>query len=219
MSDKFEEDAPSSTVVIAVSTGIARRKLIRAGLAAAPVMLALKSQSALATGTGHCMPSVWASFKASPRTCLSHGVNVAGGTCNSHVYWKNQTTYPGFCGDPTQTRFHSTSGKTCPPFAQTTGSTFKNKSLKEICNLTGTDATTKLARHCTAMFLNYKSNSGSPIDTNTCQTIWMNCSSGGTYTPVTGAKPWTIDQCNDYFDFVCGINNPRNPPLGIPICT
>lgn len=216
MSENSENDATSPLLDAAASAGIARRKLIRAGLVAAPVMLALKSQSALATGTpGHCMPSVWASFKASPKVCLSHGVTIAGGTCNSHVYWKDKTSYPNFCNDHTKTRFHdySSSGKYCPPFD---GTKFGSKNLKEICNLTETDEQTKLAKHCTAIFLNCKAGYDSPIDATTCRNIWK---SGGVYTPAPGATPWNINQCNDYFDFICGIPNPRNPPFGIPACT
>jgi len=218
MSEEFEKDSPSSAAVVAAATGIARRKLIRAGLAAAPVMLALKSQSALANGT-QCLPSVWSSFKAAKRGCLSHGVTYTGGTCHPYNYWATQNSYPNFCNNYKNTRFHSSTkgGTYCPPFG---GTNYGSKNLRDICNLTGTDAVTKLAKHCTAMFLNCKqSPSTCPVDARTCQTIWSQCSTGGTWVPCTGATAWNIDDCNDYFDYVCGIPNARNPPTGLPLCT
>lgn len=209
-------EAQGSPGASTVEAGVARRRLIRAGLAAAPVMLGLKSQSALAGGTtNHVKPSVWCSLKATTNGCLSHGGGHAGGTCDSYKTWSAQTSYPNFCNDYRQTRFHWTTGKVYPPFS---GYAFTGKNCKEVLSLSGATPAEKLARHCMAMFLNAKtSTANSPISTTTCKTIWQSCSGGGTWTPAFGGPAWTIHDCNDYFDYICGISNPKNPPLN-PVC-
>src|SRR5665647_3738802 len=80
--------APVTPVKNSMSgAAVSRRRLIRAGLSAAPVMLALKSQSVLAADI--CIkPSAFSSLTAANMK-LSRMPNPAGYTCFSHGYWKN----------------------------------------------------------------------------------------------------------------------------------
>ncbi len=216
MQENPKTEGRNSVAEPVAPAGMDRRSLIRAGLAGAPVLLGLTSKSAMA-GTTHVTCSVWSSFKASSKSCLSHGALTGGGTCKSYNYWKGQTYYPNFCSDYRNSRFHSVTNKYCPPFSGSKYGT--GYTMRDICNLGGTTAVDKLARHCAALYLSAKEDSAScPITTSTCRTIWQNCSAGGTWTPYAGATPWTIDDCNDYFDYVCGISNGRNPAGAIPVC-
>ena len=65
--NKIESEALKESVDLVPSAGIARRRLLRAGLAAAPVVLAVSGRSAMATAaTGNCAkglsPMAWNSI-------------------------------------------------------------------------------------------------------------------------------------------------------------
>lgn len=188
-----------------VEAGIARRRLIRAGLAAAPVMLGLKSQSALATGTTHISCSAWASLSAAKGCHSSHTQHHAGGTCNNYDYWTSHQS--GECDKGFHRRTnhrHQTDYSKCVPFE---GSEFQDKSLRDICKgnvSSGDSKKDKLAKHCASMYLNLKVSGNCPFDEDTIKTIWNSCkNTGGTWTPFTGGQPWDRDDCNEYFDYVC----------------
>ena len=215
MSNKFEEEAPSSTLVAAVSAGIARRKLIRAGLAAAPVMLALKSQSALAGGTGqHLNCSVWASLSAA-KGCMKSHAPAPKSTCDGYDKWKSKDTrsFPK-CGY----KFHNDGKSTTQnvpfdgnEFRDSNGYSYSYHDLKMVCG--GLDSKGKsftgglnaekqlLAKHCAAMVLNC-SVGNSPLTETQVKSIWNSCKDGGTWT-LPGGGTWTRTQCNDYFNYVC----------------
>jgi hypothetical protein len=182
--------------------GLSRRRVIRAGLSAAPVLAGLKSQSALATN-GICTPSIWSSLKAA-NYCVSRGRVTQFSTCSPYTHWSTQNH--NACG----TKYHgSTSG--CAGFG---GTHFGTKTLKQVCGTTTTDKKSVLGRHCAAMHLNATlSSSSCPINVATCQDIWNKCGEQGvTWTPVTGGPAWSRDDCISYFDYVCGIK----PQL--PVC-
>jgi len=214
MSEEFEKNAPSSTAVTAVATGIARRKLIRAGLAAAPVMLALKSKSALAGGTGeHLNCSMWASLSAA-KGCMKSHAPAPKNTCDGYDKWKDKDTKVfQKCGY----KFHNdgASNTSKVPFI---GNEFRDSSwrgytyhdLKMVC--AGKDSSGRtfnvgdpekqlLAKHCAAMVLNC-SVGNSPLAENQVKSIWSSCKDGGTWS-LPGGGTWTRTQCNDYFNYVC----------------
>ncbi len=110
-------EAQGSPGASTVEAGIARRRLIRAGLAATPVMLGLKSQSALATGTTHISCSAWASLSAAKGCHSSHTHHPAGRTCNNYDYWTSHQS--GECDKGFHRRInhrHQTDYSKCVPF-------------------------------------------------------------------------------------------------------
>lgn len=88
---------PGSVVVAqSVDLGLARRRLIRAGLAAAPVVLALSGRSAMATGgcgAKGLSPMAWNSIAPGPNgTCVILSHNVGRNTLGkSPGFWKPNT--------------------------------------------------------------------------------------------------------------------------------
>ncbi|MDR3368469.1 hypothetical protein [Rhodoferax sp.] len=214
MSEISSQDASNSAVLAAAATGIARRKLLRAGLAAGPVMLALKSQSALACGTGgdHLQCSVWASLSAA-KGCMKSHAPVPGKSCNSYKDWAANTSnmYCNF-------KFHSATNNNVPfddtCFRDSSFSSNKYHSLRNVCAGTKSDGKTTftiaddlrkqlLGKHCAAMWLNYQVDN-SPISDAQCKAIWTACRDGkGTWTPTPGATPWDREQCIAYFEYIC----------------
>ena len=182
-----------------VASGVSRRKLIRAGLSAAPVMAGLKSQSALATN-GICTPSIWCSIKAA-NFCISGAATPPQQNyCKHHSWWSGS-------GHAACATYYHGANNNCAGYA---GSHFTMaRNFKDVCltanNSSFQTSKSKLGRHCAAMHLNYTVYpSTCPIDTTTCKAIWAGCKDGGTWTPVSGGNAWTQQDCLDYFDYVCG---------------
>ena len=189
----------------AAEAGLARRKLIRAGLAAGPVMLGLTSQSALAIGSStgsSCKPSIWSSLKAAKGCRNSHTDTHLVTYCGHYDDWTVSTHSE--CGK----KFHtSTSG--CVPF---TGSYHGTKTVKDVCRSTGTSAKDKLSKHCAAMYLNNTASTRPcPVDVPTVKAMWTACKDGaGTWSPAPGSVGWTRDDCNEYFDYICKGTKPAS---------
>lgn len=73
---------------VVVSASVARRRLLRAGLSAAPVLAALKSNTVLAGDT--CIQgSSFSSLKSANMTVSKGRTIDSSYTCKSHGYWKN----------------------------------------------------------------------------------------------------------------------------------
>lgn len=181
--------------------GLNRRKVIRAGLSAAPVLAGLKSQSALATN-GICTPSIWSSIKAA-NFCVSGGAPPQQNPCKPHSWWCNSSH------SSCNTLFHGTAAN-CAGYAGTHFTTTRN--FKQVCQTASVsglqDDKSKLGRHCAAMHLNATVYSSScPVSVSTCKAIWTACRNGGTWTPVSGGPAWTRSDCIAYFDYVCGIKS------------
>jgi hypothetical protein len=198
MLENSKNETQSSLSGFAIDGGLARRRLIRAGLVAAPVMLALKSQSALATGATHMSCSAWASLSAAKGCHSSHTQQQVGMTCKNYDYW------PTISHSECNKRFHRHSDyRKCVPFD---GSEYGDKLLKDICKgivTTGDSRRDKLSRHCASMYLNLRIEGNCPFDEATIKSIWNHCKNGGSWTPPTGGTPWDRDDCNEYFDYVC----------------
>jgi hypothetical protein len=202
-----------------IDAGLARRRLIRAGLAAAPVMLGLKTQSALAYGSsgGHCKPSVWSSLKGAKGCHSSHSVDHGGNTCHHHSDWA--LSNHSECGK----KYHQHSSNFHVPFAGSDCTQVGKPvpTLKEVCkgyygsnsgNLVTSGDTKKdlLAKHCAAMYLNIKVDNKCPIDEPTVHNIWNNCKNNGVWTPPSGGNSWSRDDCIEYFEYVCKGTKPSS---------
>ncbi len=210
--------------------GVSRRRLVRAGLAAAPVMLVLKSQSALATGTRdsgvNCKTSVWASLKAAGG-CRSHSPQTTTETnCRLYSDSKWGTETHADCDK----KYHHKSTRLARkevPVDDDANDDYcgVNSSMRDVCagkkrdsnnNVTNLSDSgkDKFARHCASMVLNIRVLKSCPVDEPTVKSMWRNCKNGGVWTPPSGGTGWTRDDCNEYFDYVCGVI-----PSGWKTCT
>ncbi len=202
MSENSKIQLPPSAPQASSVDDVARRRLMRAGLSAAPVVLALKSQSVLAGGDVCIKPSAFSSLKAANMK-LSRIPNQ-GWTCYSHGYWKNHT-HP----DPYQTldkSFFLLPARTSPQisagFSWNPGGWYTNKTLIEILNEGGSANSVNLARHVVGTFLTAVSLADDTtkvlLTTSQCRQIW---DSQGTWSPVAGAT-WTFADWMAYFDYI-----------------
>ncbi len=226
MSDKWSDklsdtsvnsiDPAASPVSQVAAAGVARRRLIRAGLASAPVLMGLKGTSALATGstptfpTNHnCIkPSAFASVYA-----LANGATLSHAPqkdwkCASHGFWKN-SAHPAPYADKTKSFFSSKpsgapSGSIVAGFANVGG--MGGKTIQQVLEVTG-GGTNALARHVAGCFLTAVKFEGQFIGgvpaailtQDQCRTIWAG---QGVWTPIAGGSTWTLAQTLAYFDYV-----------------
>ena len=183
--------------------GVSRRRLMRAGLSAAPVVLALKSNSVLATGTGggYCVkPSTFASLGAaaikSPNASQAPRVNT-GYKCYSQGYWKQNNTGLSPSDFKTKTGFlSSTTG-----FVNNPGSTYTNKTIQQVLEMSGGDHIA-LARHIAAAYLTARVYpTVAVLSVSDCKAIW---NSGGNWSPVAGDNSWNQAKWLDYFKLILG---------------
>jgi len=219
MSEISKIEAQGSPGMSTPEAGVARRRLIRAGLAAAPILAGLTSQSALATGVGsatHCKPSVWSSLKGAKGCHASLAIDHGGNTCHHHTYWAG-STHPD-CGK----RYHYHSSLVHVPFVGTdcTQSGKPVPNLKEVCSgkytntrwgsvTTGDSQKDLLAKHCAAMYLNVTVDKQCPIDEATIHSMWSSCKGGGSWS-LPGGGSWTRTDCIEYFEYVCKGTKPAS---------
>lgn len=183
---------------------VSRRRLMRAGLSAAPVVLALKSNSVLASTGGYCVkPSTFASLGAGaiklPNASQAPRINKSH-TCYSHGYWKNSNAGLVPADFKTTTQFLSSS---VTGFTSNPGGHFTGKTIQQVLEMTGDGAAVALARHLAAAYLTARVHSGTAVlSVDDCKNIWN--SAGNTWGPVAGDKTWDTDRWVKYFDFVLG---------------
>jgi len=192
------------------SAGVHRRRLIRAGLSAAPVLLALKSPSVLATTQHQCIrSSAFSSLRAAPNMILSHVHNPNGFTCYSHGYWKNHA-HPYPYTDKDKSYFLTQSplqlGYQSAGFVGNFGSAYTTMTLQQVLNMTGNNNHTALARHLVGTFLTAVAytDANSILTQWQCQQIWTNA---GVWSPIVG-QTWAKADWMSYFNYVYGSNDP-----------
>jgi len=200
ISSTAETDASAPTI----NGGVSRRRLVRAGLSAAPVLATLKSNSVLA-GEYNCIkPSSFSSLAAANMK-ISQGRTIKNDyRCKSHGYWKNNlgnlANYGNGKNYKTETLFISNvTGFTLNPSGAFTG-----KSLQQVLEMPGNDSNTALARHVTAAFLSAVSAANDPdlviLTKLDCQKIW---NGQGVWT-TSGGVSFTLAQTMAYFQEVFG---------------
>lgn len=200
MSDT-ERPNPTPLDDTTASHGLSRRRLVRAGLSAAPVMAALKSNTVLAGGSGHsCVrPSSFSSLTAAQMQVSRGRVIKDDYSCASHGFWKNRSD--GLPKDyKTKTLFIG--GGT--GFSNNPNGAFSNLSLQQVLGLKGNQNNTALARHVTAAFLSAVAVKNDPdrvmLSKSQCAQIW---NGQGFWSPFAGAH-WTYDDTMNYFEAVYG---------------
>ena len=199
-------EASVTVVSDAVSgSAVSRRRLMRAGLSAAPVMLALKSQSVLAADI--CIkPSAFSSLKGANMK-LSRMPNPRGYTCFSHGYWKNHAhpfqyfnkSKSYFLAIPSGVTNAVTAGFFRNPGP---GGAYSGKTLQQVLEMIGNSNNNALARHVVGTFLTAVTNGDDPtkvlLTTAQCKAIWEG---QGSWSPMTGVT-WTYAETMDYFNYV-----------------
>lgn len=192
-----------------------RRRFVRAGLAAAPVLLTLKSTNVLATGGGHvCVrPSAFSSLAAAgnDRTNLrvsNHTFSANDYTCYSHGYWKRHG-HPSPYGDESKSYFRIGSqtlgsGKVYAGFYVDSNHVLYNKTLLDVLNTQG-GGEIALARHLVACFLTavQYGDSNVVLTQQQCKDMWAN--RDGWVTPF--GETWDLNKMLDYFEFLFGSSN------------
>lgn len=178
--------------------GVGRRRLIRAGLSAAPVLAALKTNSVLAGDHTCIRPSTFSSLTAAHMK-VSRGRTInADFECRSHVQWRTRTTglTPGF---KENTKFVSS----ITGFADR-GGAYDKMTLQQVLELRGGKPDAALARHVTAAFLTataFNNNRNRVLLTKSqCATIW---NQRGVWTPFAGTT-WNQNQTLAYFEMIHG---------------
>lgn len=187
-----------------------RRRLMRAGLAAAPVMMSLKSRSVLAwSTTDQCIkPSAFSSLQAAQMQ-LSHAVQT-NFICYSHGYWKNHS-HPAPYSDKSKSFFLAVpsgapSGSISAGFSPDVAGQFQGKTLQDVLEMGG-GTYIALARHTVGTFLTAVANGDDPtrvlLTTTQCKTLWSALAIGGTWSPFPGAT-WNLADTLAYFNYVYG---------------
>ncbi len=209
MTSRSNPDVAAELADTSAPTTIDRRKLIRAGLAATPVLMGLKSESALATGTETvCKPSMWSSIKAAGCR-LSRQVIAKKGTCTHYSNWK--TSSASSCSH----KFHAgyRNGGTTYTGAGFDATCWASaKTVKEVCGTTDSGAKYELSRHCAAIYLQIQvyGASSCPISLTDCKNMWTACKDGGTYAPAGSNVKWKAQDCIEYLSYVCGKEIPAS---------
>lgn len=181
------------------ATGVGRRRLIRAGLTAAPVLAALKTNSVLAGDHTCIRPSSFSSLTAAHMK-VSRGRTIRTDyECQSHGYWKGRNT-----GLPAQFKSKTKFLSGTTGFSANPGNAYKDLTLQQVLELGGNRRNAALARHVAAAYLTataYSNNSNRVLLTKAqCQAIW---NGQGNWSPFAGTT-WNLQQTMAYFDMIYG---------------
>ncbi|MGC4397043.1 hypothetical protein [Hydrogenophaga sp. T2] len=179
--------------------GLSRRQIVRAGLSAAPVVAAVKSNTVLAGDHSCVKPSTFSSLRAANMKVSAQREIKTDYECRSHGYWKNNNA--GLERNfKTATQFISTT----TGFVANPGSAYAGKSLQQVLEMGGNQYNAALARHVVAAYLTAVAYRNDPtvvmLTTSQCQAIWNN---QGVWSPFAGTT-WTLAQTMAYFDTVYG---------------
>ena len=204
MSENPMNETPEPSPDLPLDAGIARRRLLRAGLSAAPVLLALKSQSVLAADI--CIkPSAFSSLKAAANMTLSRAPNQ-GWNCKSEDHWKT-TFHPSPYQALDKSYFlaiplGAATGSVSAGFVANPGGWYTGKTLIDVLNEGGSANNITLARHVVATFLTAVSLGDDAtqvlLTKSQCQQIW---DTQGNWSPFAGAT-WNLQSWLDYFDYI-----------------
>lgn len=201
--------------------GVNRRSIVRAGLAAGPVVAALKSNTVLAADVACIRPSSYASI--APATQVSYTPQQY--TSADPTYWKTHTT----TALSKSTNFISTTtGFTAGGTTQVTypnpGGVLQTRnlsmlSLQQVLDSTGgaDGSLVELARYVTAHLLTAKAyGSAAVLSVAQCQACWNGLAGASAIwskdlpNPPYPGVSWTLDQTLAYFRYLdnranCGV--------------
>ncbi|MDO9505013.1 hypothetical protein [Hydrogenophaga sp.] len=203
MNDKTTPPSNPAETVVSAAAGLTRRRLVRAGLTAAPVMAALQSNTVLAGGSkgfGHgCIrPSTFSSLKAANWT-ISQGRDIKGNfVCRPYSHWKNNFPHKFknvyFLSEVTKCNRD--------PRPYDNRKTYKKLKMRDVFELRDDDTDARLARYVLAAFLSADAaGAGSDnvwLTKRQCHEIW---NGRGNWKPFAGAT-WDLNQTMNYFEVI-----------------
>lgn len=180
-------------------TGVSRRRLVRAGLTAAPVVAALKSNTVLAGAHTCIRPSSFSSLTAAQMKVSRGRTFNTEYRCDSPDSWRTkQSRLP--TDFKTKTLFLSTT----TGFMTNPGVAYTGLSLQQVLDLSGSQNNAILARYVVAAYLSamaFNDDSRAVLLTKAqCRAIW---NGQGMWAPFSGAT-WSLEQTLGYFDKVFG---------------
>ncbi|QHE86394.1 hypothetical protein [Hydrogenophaga sp. BPS33] len=181
------------------SSGLSRRRLVRAGLSAAPVVAALKSNSVLAGDHTCIRPSSFSSLAAANWKVSQGRALKTDYECKSHGYWKNNSgRLPTNFKETTKFLSDATG------FKQDPGNAYRDLTIQQVLEQGGNRNNAALARHVAAAFLSARACNDDPtqvlLTRAQCKAIWEG---QGRWSPFAGAT-WSLDQTMQYFEAVFG---------------
>ncbi len=197
MTPRHDSQDPAVPEASGEAHGVSRRRLLRAGVSAAPVLAALKSNSVLAGGNYDCVrPSSFASLDATTR--ISAGREYRKDyACHSHGHWKKHGSAE------TKARLFTAVG-----FDDVASGFYATLSLQQVLDLAsrgGNQNYENLARHVTAAWLSADSVGNDPdrvmLSKQQCNQLWNALSKGQNWSPFAGAS-WDLGNTLRYFDIV-----------------
>lgn len=196
MNEPFSSSTPRSDE--GAPEGVSRRRLMRAGMAAAPVLAALKSNSVLAGGNSCVRPSAFSSLTAAHMKVSRGRVIQKDFECAPPEHWLRSDR-----GLPHKFKSETPFISKATGFSAN-GQIYKKMSLQQVLESSGTQNHEKLARYVTAAFLSAVSvgNASSFVLLNKrqCREIWNR---QGNWSPFAGAN-WTMPQTLAYFEKIYG---------------
>jgi hypothetical protein len=158
-----------------------RRRLLRGGLAVAPVMMTLASRPVRAGGT-----CTTASAFASVNLSGLKAESVCGGS--SPTRWQSNSNWPAGL---------QANGKNATQFSAVfpAGGTYPEKSILDVMKMNGTTGTSGVARYLSAAYLNAaaKLTPDRVLNQATAVGVWSSFISKGYYEPTAGVR-WNSDQ-------------------------
>lgn len=198
--NKSTHQAPATPPAATASSdaGLSRRRLVRAGLAATPVLAALKSNTVLAGEHSCIRPSSFSSLTAAHMK-ISRGREInASYQCQGQDHWKTSEAGlpPGFKNERFLTGGFG--------FVANPHNRYTTLTLQQVLDLNGNAHEAALARHVVAAFLSAVSVQDDPgrvlLTRSQLNAIW---NGQGHWSPFAGAV-WTPEQTLHYFETVFG---------------
>lgn len=195
-----------STASPATATSlVSRRTLVRAGMAAAPVAMALTSQSVLAADI--CIkPSAFSSLRAANYTLSGGRAASTTAICFSHGYWRNHDHPSPFNLQATSFFLNPAPAGTSnisAGFIRNPGGAYTGLTIQAVLTTNGSDNDAQFARDILATFLTAVQNSDVNVILTQaqCRLIWDN---NGVWTPPGTTTPWDKAQTIAYLKYVYG---------------
>lgn len=188
MSDPQRPTANADPPPTAPEPVAARRRLLRGGLAAGPVLMTLVSRPVLGGGRTGGLCTAPSGFCSANASTAGRGVVCEGRT---HGYWKNLqgSSWPAGCKPttPFNTVFNT------PAYAP-----YNGKTLLDVLNLGG-GPPNNVARDIVCAYLNVQAGLTPVLTVSAVKDIWSEFTTKGYYSPSAGVQ-WTADDIVAYLE-------------------
>ena len=172
----------------------ARRRLLKGGAAATPLLWAIATRPARAAFTECQSPSAWGSMHAS-------GPNSTVQVCSgrSCEYWQDSAHFDKWPHPYYPTTDASLGGYTASAFHATgcRGGHFGGKTMLEVLQMSGEGGYANMGAHITAALLNAAAGMTPVLTVPQVLELWNDCSGQGYYEPTAGVR-WGPEEVVTY---------------------